>query len=56
MTGTYRFRLSTVTAAVAVTLALGSPGPFAQDSEDELIEEVVTTGTRKEGQSPTETM
>ena len=29
---------------------------MSQETEDELIEEVVTTGTRKEGLSPTETM
>jgi len=51
-----QFRRPTVCTAVAVALALGSPAAFSQDSEDELIEEVVTTGTRKEGLSPTETM
>ena len=56
MKETYRFRPSFISTAVALTLAIGSPVAFAQDSEEELIEEVVTTGTRKEGQSPTETM
>ncbi len=56
MKGTYRFRPSSVCAAVAATLALGSPVAMSQDTEDELLEEVITTGTRKEGLSPTETM
>ncbi len=56
MKGTYRFRPSAVCVAVAATLALGSPGAFAQDSEEELLEEIITTGTRKQGLSPTETM
>lgn len=56
MKETVRFRPSSVCAAVAVTLALGSPVVSAQESEAELIEEVITTGTRKEGQSPTETL
>lgn len=56
MKETFRFRPSSVCAAAALTLAIGSPVALAQDSEDELIEEVVTTGTRKEGVSPTETM
>ena len=56
MNGTSRFRPQSVCAAVAITLAIGSPLVLAQESEDELIEEVVTTGTRKEGQSPTETL
>lgn len=43
--------------AVATALAVGSPAAFAQ-SEDGLgtIEEIVATGTRKTGQSPTETL
>lgn len=45
-----------ICTAVTLALALSIPQVFAQDSEDELIEEVVTTGTRKEGQSPTETL
>lgn len=51
-----RLRPSSVCAAVAISMALGSPVVTAQESEDELIEEVITTGTRKEGQSPAETM
>ena len=45
-------------AAVAVAFAIGSPAAYSQtdDGSDELIEEIVTTGTRKQGQSPTETM
>ncbi len=44
-------------AAAAVALAIGSPAAFSQTSgaSDE-IEEIVTTGTRKQGQSPTETL
>jgi iron complex outermembrane receptor protein len=56
MKGTYRFRPSYICAAVAVTLAIGSPVAMSQETEDELLEEVITTGTRKEGLSPTETM
>jgi len=51
-----RFRPSAICTAVAFSLALGSPAAFSQDSEEELLEEVITTGTRKEGLSPTETM
>jgi iron complex outermembrane receptor protein len=51
-----QFRQPAVSAAVAIALALGSPAAMSQETEDELIEEVVTTGTRKEGLSPTETM
>ena len=50
------FRRSAICVALGVPFALGSSVLYAQDSEDELIEEVVTTGTRKQGQSPTETM
>ena len=56
MNTTKRFRPFAISAAVAITLALCSPAAFSQETEDELIEEVVTTGTRKEGLSPTETM
>jgi iron complex outermembrane receptor protein len=52
----HKFRRPAVSAAVAIALALGSPAAMSQETEDELIEEVVTTGTRKEGLSPTETM
>jgi iron complex outermembrane receptor protein len=51
-----RSGLTVVFAAAATILVLGSPSAMAQDSEDELIEEVITTGTRKEGQSPTEAL
>lgn len=56
MKETYRFRSGTVCAAIAAALAISSPAALAQDSEEELVEEIVTTGTRKEGQSPTETL
>ncbi len=46
----------TLCTAVAISLALGSPVASSQETEDDLIEEVVTTGTRREGQSPTETL
>ena len=46
-----RIRPSSVCAAVAITLAMSSP-VMAQD--DEILEEIITTGTRKEGLSPTE--
>ena len=44
-------------AAAAVALAIGSPAAFSQtdDGADEM-EEIVTTGTRRQGQSPTETL
>jgi iron complex outermembrane receptor protein len=43
--------------AVATSLALTSPTAWSQQSDDDsLIEEIVTTGTRREGQSPTETL
>ena len=51
-----RFRPSAICTAVAFSLALGSPAAFSQDTEEDLIEEVITTGTRKKGLSPTETM
>jgi len=51
-----RLRPSAICTAVAMTLALSSPAAFSQDTEEELIEEVITTGTRKKGLSPTETM
>jgi iron complex outermembrane receptor protein len=51
-----RFRPSAICTAVAFSLALGSPAAFSQETEDDLLEEVITTGTRKEGLSPTETM
>jgi iron complex outermembrane receptor protein len=51
-----RFRPSAICTAVAFSLALGSPAAFSQETEDDLLEEVITTGTRKQGLSPTETM
>jgi iron complex outermembrane receptor protein len=51
-----RFRPSAICAAFTFSLALGSPAAFSQETEDDLLEEVITTGTRKEGLSPTETM
>jgi len=56
MNKSLRFRPSVICTAVAITLALTSPAAFSQDTEEELIEEVITTGTRKKGLSPTETM
>ena len=45
-------------AAIAAAFAIGSPAAYSQtdDGSDDRIEEIVTTGTRKQGQSPTETM
>lgn len=45
-------------AVTAVALAIGSPAAFSQtdDGSADLLEEIVTTGTRRQGQSPTETM
>ncbi len=49
-----RFGLYT---ALAVAFAIGSPAySQSDDGIDDLIEEIVTTGTRRLGQSPTETM
>ena len=46
-----------VSAAIAMSLTMTSPTAWSQQSDaDGLIEEIVTTGTRREGQSPTETM
>ncbi len=46
-----------LSVAVAVTAAFTSPTAWSQQAEeDSLIEEIVTTGTRREGQSPTETL
>lgn len=43
--------------AVVITLAFTSPTAWSQkDRDGDLIEEIVTTGTRKQGQSPTETL
>jgi len=45
-------------AVVAAAVAVASPAAYSQtdDGSSELIEEIVTTGTRKQGQSPTETL
>jgi iron complex outermembrane receptor protein len=45
-------------AAIAVAFTIGSPAAYSQtdDGSDDPIVEIVTTGTRREGQSPTETM
>ena len=51
-----RFSPSAICTAIAFSLALGSPAAFSQETEEDLLEEVITTGTRKEGLSPTETM
>ena len=56
MNKSLRFRPSAICTAIAITLVLTSPAAFSQDSEEELLEEVITTGTRRQGQSPTETM
>jgi iron complex outermembrane receptor protein len=52
--GTYRCTLS---AAIAVSIAMMPLMAFPQDEgADEVIEEIITTGTRREGQSPAETL
>ncbi len=44
-------------AAAAVAVAIGSPTAFSQtDDGADAMEEIVTTGTRRQGQSPTETL
>lgn len=56
-TGSRGLRLQLFAAVPAVLLAAGSMPAFAQsESGSGSIEEVVTTGTRREGQSPTETL
>ena len=51
------FKRQSCLFAVVTALAVGSPAAFSQTDDDaELIEEIVTTGTRKKGQSPTETL
>ncbi|WP_226643104.1 TonB-dependent receptor plug domain-containing protein [Microbulbifer variabilis] len=49
--------------SLAIAVALAAPGTFAQEqgeepstADDRTMEEVITTGTRKEGVSPTETL
>ena len=55
-----RFTLTGVGASVAISVMLGSPAAYSQEStaqtEEDLIEVIVSTGTRKEGLSPTETL
>ena len=45
-----RFRPSAICMAVAFSLALGSPAAFSQETEDDLLEEVITKGKRRQGQ------
>ncbi|MDH3614559.1 MAG: TonB-dependent receptor [Gammaproteobacteria bacterium] len=56
MKETNRFAPWTIYTAVAISMALSSPAALSQETEDDLLEEIVTTGTRKQGQSPTETL
>ena len=55
-----RLNLKASPVFLAIAMALSMPGPvLAQDSDDDeegLLEEVVVTGTRKEGRSITETL
>jgi iron complex outermembrane receptor protein len=51
-----RNRTALLSLAVASTIAMTSGPTWAQDTDDEFIEEIVTTGTRREGQLPTETL
>ena len=47
-----------IIAAIATTFSVSSPTAWSQQNtaDDEFLEEIVTTGTRREGQSPTETL
>jgi iron complex outermembrane receptor protein len=56
MKGTNSFGPWTVCTAAAILMALGSPVVYSQESAESELEEIVATGTRKEGVSPTETM
>ncbi|MDH3431403.1 MAG: TonB-dependent receptor [Gammaproteobacteria bacterium] len=56
MKGTNRYVPWFVHAAVATAVVLSSPVALSQESEDDLLEVIITTGTRKEGLSPTETL
>ena len=47
---------SLVSLTVAATVAMTSGPVWAQNGDNEFIEEIITTGTRKEGTSPTEAM
>ena len=51
-----RISYSLVSLAVAATVAMTSGPVWAQNGDNEFIEEIITTGTRKEGTSPTEAM
>ena len=56
-TGSRGRHLHWLTAVPAVLLALGSMPAYSQsDDGSRAIDEVVTTGTRREGQLPTETL
>jgi len=56
MKGIKRLAPWTMCTVAAISMALSSPVAFAQDSDDEALEEIIATGTRKAGLSPTETM
>ena len=50
-------RTGFLSLAIASVVALTSGPTWAQEPNEEgFIEEIVTTGTRREGQSPTETL
>lgn len=52
-----RTSFSILSLTVVATFSVSSPSAWSQDAdESELIEEIITTGTRREGQSPTETL
>ncbi len=54
-----QFTQKSLSAAVSLALFLGLSGTAVaqnNDDEDVLLEEIVVTGTRKEGRLPTETL
>ena len=51
-----RYALLGILPAVAMTFVIATDVSYAQGADDETIEEIVTTGTRRAGQSPTETL
>ena len=51
-----KFGVWGLSLVLVVPFAMSSGTAAAQGAEDETIEEIVTTGTRREGQSPTETL
>ncbi len=54
---TIKFKLYTLALAFVASLAMTPTTVLSQDAEEaDELEEVVVTGTRKEGQSPTETL